>query len=63
MTYGSFFYTSLIYLSDYGQDFHGGRFVHVMYVCVYNSHFPTISAQKISHGTLLEKAIREVISV
>ncbi|XP_051523516.1 2-oxoglutarate and iron-dependent oxygenase domain-containing protein 3-like, partial [Myxocyprinus asiaticus] len=26
-TYGSFDYTSLLYLSDYGVDFGGGRFV------------------------------------
>lgn len=26
-TYGSFHYTSLLYLADYGRDFHGGRFV------------------------------------
>ncbi|CAH1272986.1 OGFOD3 [Branchiostoma lanceolatum] len=28
-TYGSFDYTSLLYLSDYGHDFTGGRFVFV----------------------------------
>ncbi|KAI8500077.1 2-oxoglutarate and iron-dependent oxygenase domain-containing protein 3 [Branchiostoma belcheri] len=28
-TYGSFDYTSLLYLSDYGSDFTGGRFVFV----------------------------------
>lgn len=27
MTYGSFDYTSLLYLSDYAEDFGGGRFV------------------------------------
>lgn len=27
MTYGSFDYTSLLYLSDYSEDFSGGRFV------------------------------------
>lgn len=27
MTYGSFDYTSLLYLSDYLEDFGGGRFV------------------------------------
>lgn len=27
MTYGSFDYTSLLYLSDYSEDFGGGRFV------------------------------------
>lgn len=27
VTYGSFDYTSLLYLSDYGSDFTGGRFV------------------------------------
>ncbi|XP_051926715.1 urotensin-2 receptor 2 [Hippocampus zosterae] len=27
VTYGSFDYTSLLYLSDYGSDFNGGRFV------------------------------------
>lgn len=27
MTYGSFDYTSLLYLSDYSKDFGGGRFV------------------------------------
>uniref|UniRef100_A0A4W6D779 2-oxoglutarate and iron dependent oxygenase domain containing 3 n=1 Tax=Lates calcarifer TaxID=8187 RepID=A0A4W6D779_LATCA len=27
VTYGSFDYTSLLYLSDYGSDFSGGRFV------------------------------------
>lgn len=27
VTYGSFFYTSLLYLSDSGKDFSGGRFV------------------------------------
>lgn len=27
MTYGSFDYTSLLYLSDYTEDFGGGRFV------------------------------------
>lgn len=28
-TYGSFYYTSLLYLSDYSQNFTGGRFVFV----------------------------------
>lgn len=28
-TYGSFHYTSLLYLSDYGEDFDGGRFVFI----------------------------------
>lgn len=28
-TYESFHYTSLLYLSDYGEDFDGGRFVFV----------------------------------
>jgi hypothetical protein len=28
-TYESFHYTSLLYLSDYGRDFHGGRFVFI----------------------------------
>ena len=28
-TYESFHYTSLLYLSDYGHDFHGGRFIFV----------------------------------
>ena len=28
-TYGSFDYTSLLYLTDYGKDFTGGRFVFV----------------------------------
>ncbi|EDO41203.1 predicted protein [Nematostella vectensis] len=28
-TYGSFYYTSLLYLSDYGRNFTGGRFVFV----------------------------------
>ncbi|XP_064462859.1 2-oxoglutarate and iron-dependent oxygenase domain-containing protein 3-like [Ornithodoros turicata] len=28
-TYGSFHYTSLVYLSDYGQDFEGGRLIFV----------------------------------
>jgi len=27
VTYGSFDYTSLLYLSDYGSDFTGGRFI------------------------------------
>ncbi|KAK1881263.1 2-oxoglutarate and iron-dependent oxygenase domain containing protein 3, partial [Dissostichus eleginoides] len=27
VTYGSFDYTSLLYLSDYGSDFSGGRFI------------------------------------
>lgn len=27
MAYGSFTYTSLIYLSDFGEDFKGGQFV------------------------------------
>lgn len=26
-TYGSFHYTSLLYLTDFGKDFNGGRFV------------------------------------
>jgi hypothetical protein len=30
-TYESFHYTSLLYLSDYGRDFHGGRFVFIDY--------------------------------
>lgn len=29
VTYGSFDYTSLLYLSDYGSDFTGGRFVFI----------------------------------
>ncbi|XP_029977444.1 2-oxoglutarate and iron-dependent oxygenase domain-containing protein 3 isoform X2 [Sphaeramia orbicularis] len=29
VTYGSFDYTSLLYLSDYGSDFSGGRFVFI----------------------------------
>ncbi|XP_043940953.1 2-oxoglutarate and iron-dependent oxygenase domain-containing protein 3 isoform X2 [Protopterus annectens] len=29
VTYGSFDYTSLLYLSDYGQDFGGGRFIFI----------------------------------
>ncbi|KAL8588056.1 hypothetical protein ACOMHN_012094 [Nucella lapillus] len=29
VTYGSFHYTSLLYLTTYAQDFHGGRFVFV----------------------------------
>ncbi|GFG35427.1 hypothetical protein Cfor_05633 [Coptotermes formosanus] len=28
-TYDSFHYTSLLYLTDYGHDFHGGRFIFV----------------------------------
>ena len=28
-TYGSFHYTSLLYLSTYGEDFTGGRFTFV----------------------------------
>jgi hypothetical protein len=28
-TYESFHYTSLLYLSDYGRDFQGGRFVFI----------------------------------
>ena len=29
ITYGSFHYTSLLYLTEYGKDFTGGRFVFV----------------------------------
>lgn len=29
VTYGSFDYTSLLYLSDYGSDFGGGRFIFI----------------------------------
>ncbi|XP_065836391.1 2-oxoglutarate and iron-dependent oxygenase domain-containing protein 3-like [Oscarella lobularis] len=29
VTYGSFYYTSLLYLSDYDKDFTGGRFIFV----------------------------------
>ncbi|XP_076288363.1 2-oxoglutarate and iron-dependent oxygenase domain-containing protein 3 [Lasioglossum baleicum] len=28
-TYKSFFYTSLLYLNDYGRDFEGGRFMYI----------------------------------
>ncbi|MPC66587.1 2-oxoglutarate and iron-dependent oxygenase domain-containing protein 3 [Portunus trituberculatus] len=28
-TYESFHYTSLLYLTDYGQEFDGGRFVFI----------------------------------
>lgn len=29
VTYGSFDYTSLLYLTDYGVDFGGGRFIFI----------------------------------
>jgi hypothetical protein len=28
-TYESFHYTSLLYLTDYGRDFQGGRFIFI----------------------------------
>lgn len=28
-TYESFHYTTLLYLSDYGRDFEGGRFIYI----------------------------------